>query len=249
MKLELNYISEKYTELFNCLKRCFCLHQSNVASSCKQALPQQQFLSAKLTSEQIAQFEVYLEMLHSWSRKIDLVSLVSIKDMANRHILDSMAAAMVIDINITCFPCDGILDIGSGAGLPGIPLAILGTSEKIILCEPRQRRVIFLKEVIRNLRLSNVEVVNSRVEDIKLEFLPSVKLFIERAIGNQRLLVEQSYRLTNKESYAVQMGGKNWQRQDFQYPRSVCFVCSIPYSLEILNANRQIAIWKCTKNR
>lgn len=99
----------------------------------------------------------YVNLLQKWNQAYNLTAVRSMSEMVSRHILDSLAIAPYIR-------GQHIADIGSGAGLPGIPLAILFPDKKVVLFESLGKKVRFLETVIRNLRLVNVEVVAMRVE-------------------------------------------------------------------------------------
>lgn len=116
-------------------------------------------LNIALTQEHIAQFAIYLEELNSWARIVDLISQSDPRIIVRKHILDSLAALAML-------PQQGrLLDLGSGAGFPGLPIAIVNPSLAVTLLEPRRKRVNFLKEVIRKTRLTNATAVEGRAEE------------------------------------------------------------------------------------
>ena len=110
-----------------------------------------------VSRETISKFEAYLELLEKWQRSINLVANSTLGDAWQRHILDSAQLAKFYPPN-----AKHILDVGSGAGFPGLVLAIIGGVE-VGLVESDQRKAIFLSTVIRSLGLS-AKVYNERVE-------------------------------------------------------------------------------------
>ena len=105
-------------------------------------------LKVELTEENIAQIAIYLEELNRWAKIADLVSQSDPGIIIRKHILDSLAALSVL-------PQQGrLLDLGSGAGFPGLPLAIANPTLSVTLLEPRRKRVNFLREVIRKANLT-----------------------------------------------------------------------------------------------
>lgn len=102
----------------------------------------------------------YAELLERYGRRLDLVSARDLPRLATRHLEDSLKGLWLLE-EAPPGPC---VDVGSGAGLPGIPLAIAVPGRLWRLLEPRRRRVAFLEEVVRTLGLDNVEVVAARVE-------------------------------------------------------------------------------------
>jgi 16S rRNA (guanine527-N7)-methyltransferase len=105
----------------------------------------------------------YLELLERWNTAYNLTAVRDPSDMIDRHILDSLAIAHYVSGST-------LIDIGSGAGLPGIPLAILDTSMVCTLVDSNGKKARFLREAVRALALDNVSVENKRVEDVRGEF-------------------------------------------------------------------------------
>jgi len=102
----------------------------------------------------------YSEMVRRWAQKVNLVSQEDLPSFSERHVLPALALRHIIQ----ALPHQRLLDVGSGAGLPGIPLAIALPSSEITLIESRRRRANFLRHVVRSLGLANVTVVCDRVE-------------------------------------------------------------------------------------
>ena len=102
----------------------------------------------------------YLELLERWNAAYNLTAVRDPTDMIDRHILDSLAIAKYVH-------GDALADIGSGAGLPGIPLAILDPSLACTLVDSNGKKARFLREAARALTLDNVRVENKRVEDVR----------------------------------------------------------------------------------
>lgn len=102
----------------------------------------------------------YLELLERWNAAYNLTAVRDPADMIDRHILDSLAIAKYVRV-------DTLADIGSGAGLPGIPLAIVDPSLACTLVDSNGKKARFLREAVRTLALDNVRVENKRVEDVR----------------------------------------------------------------------------------
>ena len=100
----------------------------------------------------------YLHLLDKWNHAYNLTAIRSIEEMVNRHILDSLAI-------LPWVKGPYVLDVGSGAGLPGIPLAIARSDLSIVLLDSNGKKTRFLQEVKRMLSLSNVDIVQNRVEN------------------------------------------------------------------------------------
>ncbi|NIA05072.1 MAG: 16S rRNA (guanine(527)-N(7))-methyltransferase RsmG [Proteobacteria bacterium] len=106
----------------------------------------------------------YCEELQKWNRKINLIARnTSLPDIIEKHFLDSLTLLPVLS---EMAPGPGpLLDVGSGAGFPGLVVKIARPARQVLLLEPRQRRSVFLRHIIRTLSLAGIEVSTARVED------------------------------------------------------------------------------------
>ena len=149
--------------------------------------------------------ERYLDLLIKWNSKIDLVSPGSRELLVQRHIQDSYAAFLLIERELKDY--SSCLDVGSGAGLPGIVFAILKPEAKFFLCEPREKRQIFLRQALESLSLANVELLHSRLEDVT----GSYDLVCSRALGMQEQFLSLSSELLSKNGSICRLLGPSWQ--------------------------------------
>lgn len=184
----------------------------------------------------------YLELLIRWTDRVDLVSPAPPEVLIERHFVDSAIAWSLIRERLDAASGKAFLDIGSGAGLPGLVFAVLEPARKIYLCEPREKRVMFLKEVKRELGLENVFVIKKRVEDIAFDEVPNAGLTITRALGLEDLFLRESKRLTNQSGYAVVMAGPSWKASETK--SSPLPVLQLPYSLPESGAQHQLVVWR-----
>jgi len=112
-----------------------------------------------LGDKQVQQFQRYLEELKAWNAKINLTSITDNREIAIKHFLDSLVCSKVL-------AAGPLLDIGTGAGFPGLPLKILDPRLDITLLEPSRKKTAFLHHVIGTLELAPVMVLSRRVEDL-----------------------------------------------------------------------------------
>jgi len=138
----------------------------------------EQKIDLELSAAHINKLLLFLDLLQRWNQKMDLVSPASLEVLAERHVLDSAFAwALISRLGVAG---DGsFVDIGSGAGLPGLVLGIFSPERDIVLCEPRDKRAAFLREARRVLELPNIKVEQLRVEELGAE--QNMSLIITRA--------------------------------------------------------------------
>jgi len=103
----------------------------------------------------------YLALLHRWNRAYNLTAIRDPQAMVSRHLLDSLALVPFLD------GLETLADLGTGPGLPGIPLALARPSLRVTLVEANGKKARFLREVARSLRLDRVQIVHSRIETFR----------------------------------------------------------------------------------
>lgn len=112
-----------------------------------------------LDSSQLQLLCRYAEELLKWSRKMNLVAKGDLQSILADHVLDSLCLYPFVDGS-----CDSLLDVGTGAGLPGLVLGAVCPDLLVTLVEPRAKRVSFLRHVVRTLKLTNVQIIPKRLE-------------------------------------------------------------------------------------
>ena len=146
-----------------------------------------------LNQKQVQLFEKYLELLLEWNEKFNLTAIVEKSQIEEKHFADSLYLLKYFSLKDK-----SLLDVGSGAGFPGIPLAIVEPTAKITLLESNGKKVTFLKEVVGQLQLSNVEIIQGRAEELNLR--EKFDYVTARAVKELNVLLELSF-------YMVKVGG------------------------------------------
>jgi len=153
--------------------------------------------SPGLSGQQLDCISTYINMLLRWNRKINLTSVRRPEEIVTRHFGESLFAARHL-FTESAAPALRVIDVGSGAGFPGLPLKIYAPAIRLTLIESHQRRAAFLSEVIRELKLSEAEVFAGRAEsfagDADLVTMRAVEKF-ERALSAAVGLVAPGGRL------------------------------------------------------
>ena len=140
------------------------------------------------TDAMLEQFSLYFEMLIDWNERINLTSITDEKDVIIKHFLDSLL--LVHSINLE--KVNSIIDIGTGAGFPGIPLKIIFPNMRLVLLDSVNKKVSFLEEVCKRLSLTNVKCLHGRAEDYAKDpiYREKFDLVVSRAVSNLSTLSE-----------------------------------------------------------
>lgn len=154
-----------------------------------------------LGREAISQFESYLSTLLLWRRRLSLVATDDVHRIVTNHVLDSLSVAPFVK------PGFRLADLGSGAGFPGIPLAIACPDASVDLVESRRKKANFLREAVRSAGLSNAQVIEDRAEAVDSAPFEGYELVVSRALWHIPKFLEVSRKLLRHEGIAIAMKG------------------------------------------
>ena len=143
-------------------------------------------LGIALSEEQKTQFLQYYALLVEWNSFMNLTAITEFDQVITKHFLDSLSLVKVCDVA----QAGRILDVGTGAGFPGMPLAILCPQTEFVLLDALRKRIDFLNEVIAELGLINVTAVHARAEDYARDNRGTFDLAVSRAVADLRVLSE-----------------------------------------------------------
>ena len=145
-------------------------------------------LKIPYNDEQIGKFKKYYELLEEWNRKINLTAIKGYEDVVIKHFIDSALICKLYSFDKDI--C--IIDVGTGAGFPGIPVKILNPECKIVLLDSLNKRIKFLEAVKDELDLKYVECIHGRAEDVSREkkYRASFDYSASRAVANLSTLSE-----------------------------------------------------------
>ena len=160
-------------------------------------------LGITLSEIQLKQFYNYMNLLIEWNKKINLTAITEPNEIILKHFVDSLTISKYIS--------DGtrVVDVGTGAGFPGIPLKIYRQDIEITLLDSLQKRINFLDEVIRELNLEKIETIHSRVEDFGKDkkYREKFDIATSRAVANLATLSEYLLSLVKVGGKVISMKG------------------------------------------
>jgi 16S rRNA (guanine527-N7)-methyltransferase len=162
-----------------------------------------------LSPQVIASYLLYIEELKKWNEKINLTALTEDLEIGVKHFLDSLTVAPYLH------GVRRILDIGAGAGFPGLPLKIFSPDIELFLLEASQKKVFFLRDLVRLLHLEGVEIVQGRAEasEIKKRYAWSFDLVLSRALADLPTSFNLALPYTQKGGHIVGMRGKKGEEE------------------------------------
>ena len=158
-------------------------------------------INITLTENQILKLEKFYELLIIWNEKINLTTILKEEDVYLKHFYDSLTLIKVIDLNKELT----LLDVGTGAGFPGIVLKIVFPNLKITLLDSMNKRISYLNEIIKELDLKDIDTVCTRAEDYALKNREKYDIVVCRAVAHLEILVEITLPLVKVNGYFIAM--------------------------------------------
>ena len=159
----------------------------------------------ELTEVQYEQFIKYMRLLQEWNEKINLTAITEDEEVIKKHFIDCIKAFKSDAIK----NARNIIDVGTGAGVPGLPIAIMNPNVEVTLLDSLNKRINYLNIVVRELGLKNVTTIHSRAEDgaRKQELREKFDVATSRAVANMAVLSEFCMPYVRKGGYFVALKG------------------------------------------
>ena len=167
-------------------------------------------LGISLTDDQLNQLALFYQLLLSWNEKMNLTRITNQEEVYLKHFYDSLTLYKEIKLETV----DTLCDVGSGAGFPGIVLKIAFPNLDITLIDSLQKRVNYLNEIIKELKLSNIRAIHTRCEDYARVNREKYEVVTARAVANLKVLSELCLPLVKENGYFIAMKGKATEELD-----------------------------------
>jgi len=191
-------------------------------------------LNIEVTDEMLKKLDIYADFLLEYNQHTNLTAIKTKEEIYLKHFLDSLTIVKIMDNHNAT-----LLDVGTGAGFPGLVLAIIFPNLQVTLLDSNNKKITFLKECIKKLNLKNVTIIYSRAEDFTKENREIYDYVTSRAVAELRILLELNIpsvkvggaflamkgyaeeELKNAQSTLKKLNGKIIQREEFELPYNV----------------------------
>ena len=162
-------------------------------------------LNIELSEDKIEKFYKYMNLLIEWNQKINLTAIVEPNEIIVKHFIDSLTIEKYLQKG------QSVIDVGTGAGFPGIPVSIVRDDCNVTLMDSLNKRINFLNEVVKECNISNVECIHSRAEELShnKNYREKYDVVTSRAVASLNVLLEYMLPFVKVGGYAICMKGSN----------------------------------------
>lgn len=174
-------------------------------------------VNINLQQEEIEKFYNYMKVLIEWNKKMNLTAIIEPKEIITKHFIDSLTINKYIKEEMT------IIDVGTGAGFPGIPIKIVNPDNKITLLDSLNKRILFLETVIEELQLNKIELIHDRAEEMgkNENDREQYDVSVSRAVAPLNVLVEYLIPFVKVGGRSICMKGPKIEEELEQAKRAI----------------------------
>lgn len=166
-------------------------------------------INIDLSKDEIIKFYNYMNSLIEWNKKINLTAITEPREIILKHFIDSLTINKYLENDTK------IIDVGTGAGFPGIPISIIRGENEILLMDSLNKRIKFLNEIIEKNELKNVKTIHARAEELAQneEYRESFDYATSRAVAGLNILLEYMLPFVKVGGYCICMKGSNIEEE------------------------------------
>lgn len=167
-------------------------------------------LSIELTDEMLEKFQIYFDFLLETNKSLNLTAITEMKDVVLKHFVDSISIVPYFDLKDK-----KVIDVGTGAGFPGIPLAILNPDTEFVLADSLKKRLHFIDQVTEKCDLKNVTTVHGRAEDLGQDTMYRERFdyCVSRAVASLPVLLELCIPFIKQNGYFISYKSETLQQE------------------------------------
>lgn len=162
-------------------------------------------LNISLTEEVLNKLDIYANFLIEYNKHTNLTAITNIEDIYLKHFYDSLTIVKAIDLT----KINNLIDVGTGAGFPGMVIKILFPNIEVTLLDSNNKKITFLQELSQKLQLTNINFYHGRAEEYSKEYRESFDIVTARAVSNLTTLSELCLPLTKINGYFIPLKGSN----------------------------------------
>ena len=190
----------------------------------------------KVTEEQIKMFYDYMIQILEWNQKINLTSITNEKEFIIKHFIDSLTVNKYLEGK------QSIIDIGTGAGFPGMPLKIVNKEKKIVLVDSINKKLNVIRNINERIKLDNLEIIHSRAEDLGInsQYREKFDVATTRAVSNLSTILEYMLPFVKVGGLALCMKGPNYEDELKLATKAISVLGGKLEKIENINIDREL---------
>lgn len=192
-------------------------------------------LGLSVSEQQLSQFQEIIERLIKWNKAYNLTAIRDPEQMVILHLFDSLSIAPLLRPG-------RLLDVGTGPGYPGIPLAILEPNREYVLLDSNGKKTRYLKQLVHEMKLKQVTVLDSRVEQWQPD--RPFDVIVSRAFASLQKMTDLTDHLLAEDGVWQAMKGENPVKEQASLPENIQLVSVEPVAVPLLNAERHLVTLK-----
>lgn len=190
----------------------------------------------EIDEEQIKQFYIYMKKILEWNEKVNLTAIKDEKEFIVKHFVDSLTVSRYVE------NAKSLIDIGTGAGFPGVPLKIINKNLKVTLIDSINKKLNVIKDINNEIQLKDLEIIHTRAEDlaVKEDYRECYDIATTRAVSNLTTILEYMLPFVKVGGYAICMKGPNYKEELDESKKAIEILGGKFEKIESLNVGNEL---------